>query len=82
MTLTVCIFPEKEVNKILFFIINMDHEEVKIFKGHTLAYLTPAQYDTLSETRENNQESEVVHISAVASDPNVKYYQLFQQVAK
>ena len=40
-----CIFPEKEVTKTLLFIVNLAHEEVKIVKGWTLAYLIPAQND-------------------------------------
>ena len=39
----------------LLSIINLGHDDVKIIKKHTLAYLTPAQYDYFSET---NQEIE------------------------
>ena len=40
-----CAFPETEVNKMLLFMVNIGHEEMKIIKGCTLAYLTPAQYE-------------------------------------
>ena len=39
---TVCIFPEKEVRKMLLFIVNFGHDEKKIITGCTLSYLTPA----------------------------------------
>ena len=51
----VCIFPEKELNKLLLSIVNVSREEVKIIKGYIMAYLTPAQYD-LFVTGENNQK--------------------------
>ena len=40
---TVFTFPEKALNEILFFIVNVGYKDVKTGKGHTLAYLTPAQ---------------------------------------
>ena len=39
----------------LLFILNVGHEEVKIIKGHTLAYFILAQYDNLSDARENQK---------------------------
>ena len=51
--------------------VNVGHEEVIIIKGHTLAYLTPVQYDNLSVFRENDHESVVANISAV-KDPKVE----------
>ena len=64
---TVCIYPQKrgEVNKMLLFVVNVGHEEVKIIKGHTLAFLSLAQYDSLPDTEENNEESEIANISTV-----------------
>ena len=47
MTHTVCIFLEKTLNKILLFIVNLGYKDIKIIEGHTLAYLTLAQYDSL-----------------------------------
>ena len=58
----ICIFPEDVVNKMLLFVVNVGHEEVKIIKDHTLAYLTPAKCNNLSETRENHQESVIANI--------------------
>ena len=52
----------------LLFIVNVGHEDIKIIKGHTLAYLTPAQCDNLSDAEENNQQSKIAHISAVTSE--------------
>ena len=48
----------------LLFVVNLGHDEVKIIKGHTLAYLTPIQYDNFSEVEEINQESKIADISA------------------
>ena len=64
---TVCIFQEKEVNKMLFFIVNIGHEEVKIIKDHTLVYLIPAQCDRFSDAEENNQESKIANTSGATS---------------
>ena len=55
----------------LFFIINMGHEEMKIIKSCTLSYFTPAQYGNLSEVRQNNQESVFSNIWATASETEV-----------
>ena len=51
---TMCILPEKEMNTLLLLIVNLGHGEVKISKGCTLAYLTPAKYENLSDVQENN----------------------------
>ena len=67
----VCIFPEKVVNKMLLFIVNLGHEEVKIIKDCTLAYLIPAKYDNYSDIEETNQRSEIVNISAETSGTKV-----------
>ena len=48
----------------LLFIVNLGHEEVKIIKGHTLAYLAPAE--------ETNKESETTNISAAPSETKVE----------
>ena len=68
---TVCLFPEKEVNKMLLFIINVGHEEVKIIKGCILIYLILAQYDNCSDAREN-QENIIANISTATSETKVE----------
>ena len=65
---TVCIFPEEEVNRMLLFILNLGHNEVKFIEGYTLAYLIPSQYENFSDTEETNQEGEIANISATISD--------------
>ena len=65
---TVCIFPEKEVNRMCIFVVNLGHDEVKIMKGHTLVHLTPDQYDSFSDTEERNQESKIANISIMLSE--------------
>ena len=52
----------------LFFMVNVGHEEVKIIKGHTLAYLTLDQYDNLSYGEVKNQESVIANISAATTE--------------
>ena len=58
------------------FIVNVVYENLKIGEGHTLAYLIPAQYDSLSETGENNNESIIVNILDTTLKPMLKYCQL------
>ena len=48
------------------------HGEVKIIKGGTLAYLTPAQYYNLLDAEENNQGKEIANISAETSEIRAK----------
>ena len=72
MILMVRIFLEMALNKMLLFIVNVG-DEMKISKGHTLAYLTPAKYDSFSETEENNNKRVVTNISFVTtSETNVE----------
>ena len=59
-----CILAEKEVSKMLLFIVKIGHDEMKIMKGCTLAYFTTAQYDNLSTSEKNNKEDIVTNISA------------------
>ena len=53
------------------FIINIGHEEVKIIKSCTLAYLSPAQNDNISDA-ENNQENVIANISAATSETKIE----------
>ena len=58
----------------IFFLISLRHEEVKIIEGCTLAYLTPAQYDNFSDVVETNQESEIAKISTATSETKVEIF--------
>ena len=69
---TVCIFLEKEVYKVLFYISNVDHKEIRLTEGHTLAYLIPAQHNNLLEVEENNQGSVIANILAAVSEIKVE----------
>ena len=71
MAPTVYIFPEKELNKMVLFIVNVGHEEVKIIKGHSLPYFTLSQYDNLTDAREN-QESVIVNILVATSETKIE----------
>ena len=74
--LIVCIFPENEVNRMLLFVVSLDHcEEVKIIKGHILAYLTPAQYENFSDVEETNQGCEIACISVATFGTKVEILQ-------
>ena len=66
------ILPEKELNTLLLFIVNLGHDEVKISKHHTLAYFTPAKYDNLSDDQENNQAGKLSNISITTSETNAE----------
>ena len=66
----------------LFFIVHLSHDEVKIIKFHTLEYLTPAQYDNTSDHDKTNQESEIANISATNSGTRLKYNQPSLHTAK
>ena len=70
--LTICRFPEKTLNKIFFFIINVGYEDTKIGKGHTLAYLIPFQYESYSVYDENSSEKVMHDILATVSETEVE----------
>ena len=46
---TVCILLERALNKILILIVNVGYKDVGVSRGHTLVYLIPAQYESLSQ---------------------------------
>ena len=52
----------------LLSVVHLGSEEVKIIKGHTFAYLNPAQYDNFSSVEGTNQERKIANISAVPSE--------------
>ena len=65
---TAYIHLEKALNQMFLFIANVNYKDLKIGKGNILVYLTPAQYDSLSKTGENNNESVIANISATTSE--------------
>ena len=75
-------FTRKKTNKMLLFKVNLACEEVKRIKGHTLAYLIPAQYDNLSDGEKRNQESQIANISAATSETKVKILQAISSNSK
>ena len=79
---TMCILPDKKLNTLLLFIVNLAHDEVKISKGHALTYLTPVQYENLSDVQENNQAGKITNISVTTSETNLNYCQLSPPLLK
>ena len=78
---TMYILPDKKLNTLLL-IVNLGHNEVEISKGHTLAYLTPAKYENLSDAEENNQAGEIANISATASEINAEILTAIPQLER
>ena len=64
------------LNKMLLFTVNVGYKETKISKGHTLAYLTPAQCYSLSETGESNNERVITNIWLLSQELISIYYWL------
>ena len=79
---TVCVFPEKALNKVVLFIVNVGNKDVNFSKHHTLACMTPDQYDSFSDTGENNNKSFSTKIFATTPETDVENYQLPMQVAR
>ena len=77
-----CILPEKELNTLLLFIINLGHDEVKISKGCTLAYMSPDKYDNHLDVQENNQAGEIANISITTSKTNAEILPAFPSASK
>ena len=64
--------PTKGTKQILLFIVNVGYKDVEINKGYTLEYWTLVQYDSLSLTRENNNERIIATIMDTTSETNLK----------
>ena len=65
-------FPEKEVNRMLRLVVNIGHDEVQIIKGHTMAYLTPAQYEKFSDVEEKNERAILQIFQLHLQEPKLK----------
>ena len=68
----ICIFQEKVLNKILCFVINVGYKDTQMSKDHTLAYLTPAQYESYYETGEAHSNIVIANILATILGHNVE----------
>ena len=60
----------------------MGYDDIKISKGHTLPYLTPAQYNCYSETGETNSERGITTILATMSGTDIEILLAIQDTNK
>ena len=66
-------FSEKEVNKMLLFIVNLGNEEVKFIKGRTLAYFTNMTIFQMLKRQIKKVKLQKFLLSL--QKPNLKHYQ-------
>ena len=69
---TVYRFPEKAVNKILLFVINVGYKDIKIVKGHTSAYLISVLHEPYYADDANSSAKVIHNISAAVSETEVQ----------